>query len=132
LSNPQRDGITALEKACYLQLGSAARQNGESQAAMNAITAVQSFERDEAASDMANDEFSQVLWTQREHSLAIQHVEEMVANLQRGDSKDRGRQAILLGRIVCIFTSEAAGTNDLSTGKLELGSQAQISSGDPT
>ncbi len=100
LSNPLMDGLAAMEKACYLRLGAAARLDGETQAAMNAITAVRGLERNGSRSDTANDEYSHVLWSQREHSLAIQHVEEMVGTLLRSGSKDRGRRAVLLARIV--------------------------------
>lgn len=100
LSNPRIDGIKALEKACYLRLGATARQNGETQTAMNAIAAVRELERGEARSDEASDEFSHVLWSQREHSLAIQLVEEMLGSAARSGEKNKGRQAVLLSRIV--------------------------------
>ena len=68
---------------------------------MNAIIAVRGLEQGTTESDLANDEFSHVLWSQREHLLAIQHVELMIQELAKSGSKDRGRQAILLGRMVC-------------------------------
>lgn len=64
-----------LESECQLRMSELARKESNLQAALNAITAVRNLEQGvESLSDRAQDEFSQVLWAQGEHSLAIHHI----------------------------------------------------------
>lgn len=108
LLTSQSEAIIATQKACYLQLGRLARQEGKLQAAINAITAIQQLE-DGDASPEAEDEFSHVLWAQKEHALAIQYVQEMSSGFDEVTGKGKSsiggkdpvaRQAVLKSRMV--------------------------------
>jgi hypothetical protein len=107
MTTRQTDTIVDLQKSVYLQLGRLARQDGKSQAAVNAITAVQKIEGGSAGSDAANDEFGHVLWDQKEHALAIQHIEQMT-NIVASTTKSNGRLAVLLARNVSVSPGCAA------------------------
>lgn len=96
-----------LENVCQLRMSELARKEGNLQAAVNAITAVRKIERGMGSpSDAAQEEFSQVLWAQGEHALAIQHVDSILNPLKLlADEKGRKglpsitpRHAILLSR----------------------------------
>lgn len=96
-----------LESECQLRMSQLARKEGNLQAAVNAITAVRNLEQGVGSlSDPAQDEFSQVLWAQGEHSLAINHVGSILTPLKlMNDEKGRkglpritSRHAILLSR----------------------------------
>jgi len=102
LTTPQTETIVALQKSVYLQLGRLARKDGKLQAAVNSITAVQQIEGGVEGSDEANDEFGHVLWDQKEHALAIQHVEQMT-KLVELTTKSNGRLAVLLARNVSLL-----------------------------
>lgn len=99
MTTKQTETITDLQKALHLHLGRLARTNGKLQASINAITAVQNLERGTADSDEANDEFGHVLWAQKEHALAIQHLEQMSAAIT-SNQKANGRLAVLLAQTV--------------------------------
>ena len=93
LTTPKMDTLIGLEKSCLLHLSRLARENGDIQAANNAITAVRHMERG-TWSDPVEDEFGQVLWAQHEHALSIQHMEQRLGMAQ-------GLQlALLSGRLV--------------------------------
>jgi ataxia telangiectasia mutated family protein len=92
LSN-QSEGLVKLEIASQLRLSELARKEGDLQAAVNAVTAVRQLELPDQVSDEAQDEFSQVLWAQGHHSLAIRHITNIAKGLQDGR-----RRALLLGR----------------------------------
>lgn len=101
LSTPLSDGLANLEVRSRLEFCRFARAQGNGQAAMNAITAVQHLEGRQVSAG-AMDEFGEVLWMQGEHALALQHLEEMMAATERlgKDAKHAGRMGILLGRKV--------------------------------
>ena len=105
LTTPQTETILGLQKSVYLQLGGIARKDGKLQAAVNSITAVQHIEGGDEGSDEANDEFGHVLWDQKEHALAIQHVEQMT-KLVESTTKSNGRLAVLLARNVSSITQK--------------------------
>jgi ataxia telangiectasia mutated family protein len=109
LTTPLSEGLAMLEKASHLRLGAMARKEGNLQAAINAITAVQDLEAGRPASDQAQDEFSHVLWMQQEHALAIQHVEEMITPLRSNQKKNAARLAVLLARMVSEDRDEVQG-----------------------
>jgi ataxia telangiectasia mutated family protein len=100
LTTPQSEVLTMLRKACHLRLSALARKDGNLQAAVNAITAVQFLERGDRPSDHAQDEFSQVLWMQQEHALAIQHVQEMIEPMRAKPEVYLARLPVLLARLV--------------------------------
>lgn len=108
LSSPLGDGLAALEVNSRLRFCQFARQEGNSQAAINAITAVQNIE-DANPSAKATDEFGAVLWMQGEHALALQQVNEMLEGLESmsgGLSQDQSRRlGVLLGRQVRSMTA---------------------------
>ncbi|OCF35599.1 hypothetical protein I316_02654 [Kwoniella heveanensis BCC8398] len=99
LLTPKMELIQGLEKSVHLQLGEMAREENNLQAAVNAITAVQQLESGRAVSDEAQDSFSHVLWAQREHGLAIQHVADLVLEVRVRKPANPGRLAVLLGRM---------------------------------
>ncbi|WRT69110.1 uncharacterized protein IL334_006094 [Kwoniella shivajii] len=99
LLSPRAELLLSLEKACYLCLGEMARDDGNLQASINAVTAVQQLEFGRAPSDAAQDAFSHVLWAQNEHGLAIQHARGLLQDAQNRKSANQGRLAILQGRI---------------------------------
>jgi ataxia telangiectasia mutated family protein len=108
LTTRQTETIVRLQKSVYLQLGQLARKDGKLQAAVNSITAVQNIEASEDQySDEANDEFGHVLWDQKEHALAIQHVEQMTKMVE-ATTKSNGRLAVLLARNVSQAVSECS------------------------
>lgn len=95
LVSNQSEGLANLEVVCQLRLSELARKEGNLQAAVNAVTAIRQLEAG-SPSDAAQDEFSQVLWAQGHHSLAIQHITAITKSLN--PKKDGQRLAILLGR----------------------------------
>lgn len=99
MTTPQTITILDLQKSLYLQLGRLARKDGKLQASINAITAVQNLEVGTTGSDEANDEFGHVLWAQKEHALAIQHLEQMMGDLKQ-TTETGGRMAVLLAQTV--------------------------------
>ncbi|KLT40283.1 hypothetical protein CC85DRAFT_157894 [Cutaneotrichosporon oleaginosum] len=103
----QAEGLMKMESQCQLRMSQIARKEGNLQAAVNAITAVSRLEESVGAlSEAAQDEFSQVLWAQGEHALAIKHVGSILNPLKlMADEKGRkglatitARHAILLSR----------------------------------
>ena len=103
LVSPKTSTLVALEIRCLLRLGEMARTECNVQAAINALVAAQYLERGNAPSDPVQDEFSQVLWAQQEHSLAIQHVEERMKPLRSSKDNVGGRLTVLLSRVVSCF-----------------------------
>ncbi|WVQ93187.1 hypothetical protein IAU59_000251 [Kwoniella sp. CBS 9459] len=99
LLTPKMEMIQSLEKSAHLQLGEMAREEDNLQAAINAITAVQQLESGRTVSDEAQDSFSHVLWAQREHGLAIQHVADLVLEVRGRKPANLGRLAVLLSRM---------------------------------
>ncbi|WVF65515.1 hypothetical protein IAT40_000243 [Kwoniella sp. CBS 6097] len=99
LLTPKMEMIQKLEKSVHLQLGEMARKEDNLQAAINAITAVQQLEIGRTVSDEAQDSFSHVLWAQREHGLAIQHVADLVVEVRGRKPANPARLAVLLGRM---------------------------------
>lgn len=98
LMSTQSEGLVKLEISSQLRLSELARQEGNLQAAVNAITAVRSLEDGSTPSNAAQDEFSQVLWAQGEHALAIQHVRTISDSVEGQKNQSTSRQAVLLGR----------------------------------
>ncbi|WVQ81490.1 hypothetical protein IAT38_003614 [Cryptococcus sp. DSM 104549] len=99
LLSPKMVLIDKVEKACRVNLSSMALKNGNVQAAINSITAVQTLESTTKLSDQAEDVFFQVLWVQGEHALAITQATGMVEQVQARKPKDAERHATLMGRM---------------------------------
>ncbi|WVW79405.1 hypothetical protein I302_101374 [Kwoniella bestiolae CBS 10118] len=99
LLSPKAELLASLEKSCHLRLAEMAKEEDNIQASVNAITAVQQLEIGRTPSDEAQDAFSQVLWAQNEHGLAIQHAQDLLHEAQLRNPADPGRVAILHGRI---------------------------------
>lgn len=100
LVSTQSEGLAKLEISSQLDLCELARKDGKLQAAVNAITAVRQLESGLATpSNAAQDEFSEVLWAQGEHALAIQHVRTMTEARDVQSSQAKSRLAVLLGRV---------------------------------
>ncbi|GMK57115.1 hypothetical protein CspeluHIS016_0309550 [Cutaneotrichosporon spelunceum] len=90
----QAEGLMKMESQCQLHMSRLARKEGNLQAAVNAITAVRTLEQSVGSlSESAQDEFSQVLWAQGEHSLAINHVGSILTPLQLMVD-DKGRKGL--------------------------------------
>lgn len=107
MTTPQMDGVINLQRSCYLQLGQLARAEGNIQAAVNAVAGIQGLEGGKLTEE-AEEEFSQVLWLQQEHSLALQHAEQRISRLGTGMTGNRARIAIMQGRIVSGFIDKRA------------------------
>lgn len=116
MTTPQTVTILDLQKSLYLQLGRLARKDGQLQASINAITAVQNLEIGTTGSDEANDEFGHVLWAQKEHALAIQHLEQMMGDLKQ-TSETGGRMAVLLAQTVS-YSAQARGSSKAESFRL--------------
>ncbi|WVQ63855.1 uncharacterized protein L199_002011 [Kwoniella botswanensis] len=99
LLSPKAELLASLEKSCHLRLAEMAKNDDNIQASVNAITAVQQLEMGRTPSDEAQDAFSQVLWAQNEHGLAIQHARDLVHEVQSRKPANPGRLAVLYGRI---------------------------------
>ncbi|RXK38992.1 hypothetical protein M231_03722 [Tremella mesenterica] len=98
LTNPQFDTLRQLEKSCRIRLSEMAREDGNRQAAINAITAVRHLEKDQTPSTAADDEFGHVLWSMGEYALATRHTEQM-AKVVKPEGGRETRLAVLMGRI---------------------------------
>lgn len=92
--------VSQEQKACYLALSAAARRTGSLQTAFNAVIAVRQLPSAVFSSQDVQDELTQVLWDQAEHSLAIRTAEEMTGRLDRKKKEDGAKLAVMLGRIV--------------------------------
>lgn len=112
MTTPQTATIIDLQRSLYLQLGRLARKDGKLQASINAITAVQNLEMGTNGSAEANDEFGHVLWAQKEHALAIQHLEQMTGGLNT-TTETSGRMAVLLAQTVSPILDDAPNTINL-------------------
>lgn len=102
LSSPLSDTLASMQINSRLRFCTFARDEGNAQAAINAITAVQHLEGANPSAK-AIDEFGAVLWMQGEHTLALQQVNEMLEELEAssGLSEDESRRlGVLLGRQV--------------------------------
>ncbi|KAK6906072.1 hypothetical protein I203_100054 [Kwoniella mangroviensis CBS 8507] len=99
LLSPKAELLASLQKTCHLRLAEMAKNDDNIQASVNAITAVQQLEMGRTPSDEAQDAFSQVLWAQNEHGLAIQHARDLVHEAQSRKPANPGRLAVLYGRI---------------------------------
>lgn len=100
MATPRLEMLCHLEMQCLLRVGEMARRENNIQASINALVAVQQLERDNGTmTDAVQDEFSQVLWGQGEHMLAIRHVESQIKRV-KGIKEASSRSAILLSRLV--------------------------------
>ncbi|KAK4687247.1 serine-protein kinase ATM, partial [Tremellales sp. Uapishka_1] len=108
LGSSHSEGLAAMQRACELQLGGLARKAGNLQAAVNAITAVQQLESGGLPSFLAQDEFSHVLWSQKEHSLAIAHWTSLAKLKAAHEIKDTFDEAYRLAYAHRITPSELA------------------------
>ncbi|KAL7420991.1 Serine/threonine-protein kinase tel1 [Cryptotrichosporon argae] len=128
LTSTQLEGLVGLERSSQLRLSELARRDGDLQAAVNAIVAVEHL--DSARSDWAQDELCQVLWTQGEHSLAIQRLEQMKMGQDRRGAVLRGRKAHWLSLARVKAPAEIADTFDaawrLAEAKCDNGEKAHI------
>ncbi|KAK8844109.1 hypothetical protein IAR55_006903 [Kwoniella newhampshirensis] len=97
LMSRKMETIVNLEKAVHLRLSQIARENGNLQAAVNSVTAVQQLEKG-TISEAAQDAFSHVLWAEGEHGLAIQYLGDLVEGEKNGSKNGSGRLAVLLAR----------------------------------
>jgi hypothetical protein len=68
--------LLELEKNCFVQLASAAKNAGQIQMALNAIIRAQHLES--SASFAVSQEFAKVLWAQGERKLATEYLKEVV------------------------------------------------------
>ncbi|ORX39340.1 hypothetical protein BD324DRAFT_619326 [Kockovaella imperatae] len=75
ITTTRLDVLRSIDRSCLLHQSRMARENGDIQAANNAVTAARLVEGDHRT-DLLEDEFGQVLWAQKEHALSIQHLEQ--------------------------------------------------------
>ena len=102
------DVLVDVETKSLLRIGEMARAQGNTRASINALVAVQQLETSYGkTSEAVDDEVGQTMWTQGEHVLAIQHVEERIVALKKMDGASGSRMAILLSRMVSEDSSTA-------------------------
>ena len=123
LTSPLSEGLANLEISTRLRFCRFAREEGNGQAAINAITAIQHLEGT-AASAATSDEFCAVLWMQGEHALALQQVNEMIGTLQvsAGVKRDESqrRLGVLLGRQVKLPLRCGRGQREVQADQIRL------------
>ena len=91
-----------MDIALHLTMASRARDEGNQQAAINAMAYLQDLEGDGNASFASEDEYGQVLWAQGEHALALRHLNGLI-DTTRFTNKNYARLAVLLARQVSVW-----------------------------
>ncbi|ORY28799.1 hypothetical protein BCR39DRAFT_533939 [Naematelia encephala] len=100
LSTSRKDNLLALQKACHLSIGKAARSDGNAQAALNAIAAVRQIDKKGGEmSDAAEEEYGEILWARKEYRLALQLLQQRVDSLVAGGLKGARRRAVIYSKI---------------------------------
>ena len=99
LTTPFARGLMDIEKSCLLRLSEAARNENQIQIALNSVIRAQRLEQ--SSSFAVLEEFSNVLWRQKEEQVAVQFLERLVSQ----DSKSNAtmapaKKAVLLARLV--------------------------------
>lgn len=68
--------LTNLEKTCFVNLAASARASNLPQIAFNAISKAQQL--DSRPTFLVSNEFSNILWTQSERTMAVRHLSEVI------------------------------------------------------
>jgi serine-protein kinase ATM len=91
-----------IEKQCLTRISEAARQSHNLQIALNSVIRAQKLERSPTAS--VSQEFSSVLWDQREHKVAVQFLKDLIRlhfpDIKSEMPSNRAQKAFLLARLV--------------------------------
>ena len=95
LVTPFVQNLIDIEKKSLLCLSRAARASNQVQIALNSVARAQRLTL--KPSSEVSEEFANVLWLQKEEKLAVQFLQDVIANAQ---SADMSRKAIWLARLV--------------------------------
>jgi ataxia telangiectasia mutated family protein len=90
-----------IEKGCLLRLSEAARNVDQIQIALNSVVRAQRLEK--LSSFAVLQEFSNVLWRQKEEQVAVQLLEKLASRDPQPSSNDTispTQKAVLLARLV--------------------------------
>jgi ataxia telangiectasia mutated family protein len=94
-----------IEKGCLLRLSEAARNENQIQIALNSVIRAQRLEQ--SSSFAVLQEFSNVLWRQKEEQVAVQFLERLVSqgsNSSTNPTIGPAQKAVLLARLVRKYT----------------------------
>lgn len=102
LSTPFTQGLMDIEKGCLLRLSEAARDVNQIQIALNSVIRAQRLEK--SSSFAVTQEFSNVLWRQKEEQVAVQLLERLVQHFPNSRSStnatiEPAQKAVLLARL---------------------------------
>jgi serine-protein kinase ATM len=101
LTTPFAQGLMDIEKGCLLRLSEAARNVNQIQIALNSVIRAQRLEK--SSSFAVTQEFSNVLWRQKEEQVAVQFLERLVSQgfkLSDHATISPTKKAVLLARLV--------------------------------
>lgn len=126
LSTPFTQGLMDIEKGCLLRLSEAARDVNQIQIALNSVIRAQRLEK--SSSFAVTQEFSNVLWRQKEEQVAVQLLERLVQHFPDSRSStnatiEPAQKAVLLARLVrecMVMYSDGRSTNLAHPGYLVI------------
>jgi ataxia telangiectasia mutated family protein len=101
VTTPFVQGLMNIEKGCLLRLSEAARNVDQIQIALNSVVRAQRLEK--LSSFAVLQEFSNVLWRQKEEQVAVQLLEKLASRDPQPSSNDTispTQKAVLLARLV--------------------------------
>ncbi|KAI0255717.1 hypothetical protein BJV78DRAFT_1172780 [Lactifluus subvellereus] len=105
---PLISGLMDIEKQCLIRISEAARESHNLQVALNSVIRAQKLERSPSA--LVSQEFTNVLWVQREHKVAVQSLKDLIRlhfpDIKSETAQDHAQKASLLARLGS-WTSEA-------------------------
>lgn len=101
LTTPFAQGLMDIEKGCLLRLSEAARNENQIQIALNSVIRAQRLEQ--SSSFPVLQEFSNVLWRQKEEQVAVRLLERLVSQDSQTSTNATitpAKKAVLLARLV--------------------------------
>jgi serine-protein kinase ATM len=110
LTTPFALGLMDIEKGCLLRLSEAARNVNQIQIALNSVIRAQRLEK--VPSIAVTQEFSNVLWRQKEEQVAVQFLEKLVTQDSKSSddvTMNPTQEAILFARLVRNLTTHVDG-----------------------
>ncbi|KAM6497154.1 hypothetical protein JOM56_007627, partial [Amanita muscaria] len=97
MTTPFIRGLIELEKSCLVRLSEAARSDGQTQIALNAVVRAQRLE--DRPSFNVSQEFANVLWLQKEDRLAPEFLKSLLVNSTHVHAIPLGRRASLYAQL---------------------------------
>jgi len=121
-TTPFAQGLMDIEKGCLLRLSEAARNVNQIQIALNSVIRAQRLEK--SPSFAVLQEFSNVLWRQKEKQVAVQFLERLVSQdfkPPHNDTIDPTQRAVLLARLVRQPVAYTSGSINWFLGYMVIG-----------